>query len=530
MGFYACSLTPLVSSFQHLKKEMPKQVWYADDGAAGGTLIQLKDWWVHLCKEGPCFGYFPKPAKTVLVVKDGLEEEARKMFPGVTVSSVGHRYLGSYIGTDEGKENFIQEKIVEWEEDIKALSIIAATEPQAAYSAFMYGTSKRWLFVARTTPKVAEGFRRLDWLINETFVPAIVGKEYITDLMKDVFTLQAKQGGLGITNMSQTAELEYENSLIMTEQLTKLIYEQTDIMTLDQKKKEDALKEVDMKKTMYYDTKRARIYARMQTHEQRIIDLASEKGASSWLTSLPLADFGFVLNKQEFHDAILLRYNFKVKGVAATCTCGEQNSVNHALICKLGGYVALRHNSLRDTTAELLKSHGICKDVEVEPSLLPISGEVLPSGTVMGEEARLDVCARNLWSPLAKAFADIRVFHPQAQTNGTKSICAMYRSHELEKKRKYNSRVINVEKGTFTPLVFSTSGGMGMEATLFYKRIAERVANKTLQRYSDVVSFIRRRLRFDLLKTTLIALRGFRGTKPNSLSSPIGDLDINLME
>ena len=157
MGFYACSLTPLVSSYRHLKKEMPKQVWYADDGAAGGTLIQLQDWWVQLCKEGPCFGYFPKPAKTVLVVKDGLEEEARKMFPGITVSSVGHRYLGSYIGTEEGKEKFTQQKIVDWEEDIKALSEIAATEPQAAYSAFIYGTSRRWLFVARSTPRVAEG-------------------------------------------------------------------------------------------------------------------------------------------------------------------------------------------------------------------------------------------------------------------------------------------------------------------------------------------------------------------------------------
>ena len=75
----------------------------------------------------------------------------------------------------------------------------------------------------------------------------------------------------------------------------------------------------------------------------------------------PLADFGFVLNKQEFHDAILLQYNFKVRGVAAACACGEQNTVNHALICKLGGYVALRHNSSRDTTAELMKSHGTCK-------------------------------------------------------------------------------------------------------------------------------------------------------------------------
>ena len=75
-----------------------------------------------------------------------------------------------------------------------------------------------------------------------------------------------------------------------------------------------------------------------------------------------------------------------------------------------------------------------------------------------------------------------------------------------------------------------TLAKVSLEATLFYKRIAERVASKTLQKYSDVVSFIRRRLRFDLLKTTLIALRGFRGSKRNSLSSPIGDLDINLME
>ena len=106
----------------------------------------------------------------------------------------------------------------------------------------------------------------------------------------------------------------------------------------------------------------------------------------------------------------------------------------------------------------------------------------------------------------------------------------MYRTHEMEKKRKYNTRVINVEKATFTPLVFSTTGGMGIEATAFYKRIAERVANKTLQKYSDVVSFIRRRLRFDLLKTCLISLRGFRGKKaPCMIATPVDELDLNLM-
>ena len=69
---------------------------------------------------------------------------------------------------------------------------------------------------------------------------------------------------------------------MMTEELTELIYEQRNIMKLDQKKIEDALnKVVDKRKATYYDTKRAGIYDRMQTHEQGIIDLASEKGASS---------------------------------------------------------------------------------------------------------------------------------------------------------------------------------------------------------------------------------------------------------
>ena len=183
------------------------------------------------------------------------------------------------------------------------------------------------------------------------------------------------------------------------------------------------------------------------------------------------------------------------------CVCGEPNNVNHALICKLGGYIHLRHNNLRDTTAELLRSNGICKDVEIEPDLILLSGEVFPPGTTKKEDAKFDVCARNLWAPLAKAFVDIRVLHPQVPSNGNKSIPAIFRAHELKKKRKYTARLINIERATFTPLVFSTSGGRGPEASVFYKRVTEKISNKSSQRYSDIISFIRRRLRFDLLKT-----------------------------
>ena len=40
------------------------------------------------------------------------------------------------------------------------------------------------------------------------------------------------------------------------------------------------------------------------------------------------------------------------------------------------------------------------------------------------------------------------------------------------KKREYGDRVWEVELASFTPLVFSTTGGMGREGTVFYHRLA----------------------------------------------------------
>ena len=105
----------------------------------------------------------------------------------------------------------------------------------------------------------------------------------------------------------------------------------------------------------------------------------------------------------------------------------------------------------------------------------------------------------------------------------------MYHAHEGEKKRKYNARVLEVEKGTFTPQEFSTSGGMGLEPHKLVKRLAQRMEVATGQRYSDAVSFIRKRLRFELLKTTVIALRGDRGARMRSFNEiPMEELDLNL--
>ena len=52
----------------------------------------------------------------------------------------------------------------------------------------------------------------------------------------------------------------------------------------------------------------------------------------------------------------------------------------------------------------------------------------------------------------------------------------------------YEQRVIQVEKCSFTPLVYSTSGAMAPQARVFHKRLAELIAAKTNEEYRDVIS------------------------------------------
>ena len=183
----------------------------------------------------------------------------------------------------------------------------------------------------------------------------------------------------------------------------------------------------------------------------------------------------------------------------------------------------LRHNSLRDLFAELLRE--ICHDVVVEPTLLPLSGEKLPPGSNLSDGARLDIACRSLYSPLARALIDVRVFNPQAQTNWSKSVPEMYIAHEDEKKREYLPRARDVDMSAMIPAVLSTSGGMGRECDKLVKRIAEKLSMKRGERYSDTVSFIRRRIRFDLLRTCVISLRGYKKcTQPEKIAA----LEFNL--
>jgi len=88
-----------------------------------------------------------------------------------------------------------------------------------------------------------------------------------------------------------------------------------------------------------------------------------------------------------------------------------------------------------------------------------------------------------------KAFIDVRVFNPSAQSNRRAPLSSVYRKHEQEKRRQYDQRVREIEHATFTPLVLSTTGGMGRAATTFYKRLAAMLAEKRDVPYAETLNW-----------------------------------------
>ena len=76
---------------------------------------------------------------------------------------------------------------------------------------------------------------------------------------------------------------------------------------------------------------------------------------------------------------------------------------------------------------------------------------------------------------------------------------------------------MDVRHGTFTPFVFSLTGGEFPETSMFHKHIAQKIANKTEEKYEKVQTLIRCKLSFLILRSVLLCIRGSRSISKDSI-------------
>ena len=122
----------------------------------------------------------------------------------------------------------------------------------------------------------------------------------------------------------------------------------------------------------------------------------------------------------------------------------------------------------------------------------------------------MDVKARGFYRQGQVAFFDVKVTNVKAESNANLPTETIFRKAENEKKSAYNQRVMEIEHGTFTPLVFGTNGAMGRECELFHKKLAKKLSQKQNKKYHEIITDIRTKISFKLVRSMLLCLRGSR--------------------
>ena len=135
----------------------------------------------------------------------------------------------------------------------------------------------------------------------------------------------------------------------------------------------------------------------------------------------------------------------------------------------------------------------VCKDGRVEPQLQQLTDEYLQHSTAADNEVRLDISARGFWQAGQMAFLDVRVFNPNAKRYANIELSKAYEINEKEKKKTYNERILQVDHGSFTPLVMSATGEMCRECKKFYSSLAEIICEKRKTNYNVTITWIRRK-------------------------------------
>ena len=201
--------------------------------------------------------------------------------------------------------------------------------------------------------------------IDHKLLPSLV-KHELSDVELELMKFPARFGGMSFDDPVADSRRKHDDSIKCTANLTQQILENgADLMQsieLDRRTKVDVrhhealliMKADDVQKRLPEDQQRAMA----QAHSP---------------PSLLLSMVSFFDVKADFHDHVHLRYGWPLDNLPSICPCGERFTVDHAQICKLSGFIHMRHDDPTDFLASCLKE--VHNDVEIEPKLQSLSGE-----------------------------------------------------------------------------------------------------------------------------------------------------------
>ena len=249
--------------------------------------------------------------------------------------------------------------------EVECLARFSKTQPQAALAVFTHGLTSKWTHAFRVAAVLSgQHLVGLEKVICEKLIPALTNQPTQTQDVCNLLALPARLGGMGITNPIRACKEQREMSLAVTKPLVERIRKQRGDMRQCQLEMDTVKRQLRRQQRESLKIEADAVIDVLPPTQNRSAKVAQEKGSSTWLAALPIDQLGFCLSKAQFWDAVSMRYGWQLRLVPQKCRCGKDFEINHVLICKVGGFHTIRHNQLRDTTADLLRE--VCNDVSVE--------------------------------------------------------------------------------------------------------------------------------------------------------------------
>ena len=245
----------------------------------------------------------------------------------------------------------------------------------------------------RTMPTADEHMDPLKNAIRSRLVPTLT-KHELNDLEMELVSLPARYGGMSFNDPVTDSSTKHTESLEYTAILTSLLVDGATELPVGGDLDQDAKAAIKARHRTALKEKADNIQSRLPDPQRRAMELAREKGGSSTLTTIPISEHGFCFDvKSDFHDHVHLRYCWPLDNLPPTCPCGANFTIDHAQICKLSGFIHMRHNDPTTFLAQCMKE--VHQDVELEPPLQPLNGETFRHLTANTEpDARADIRVR----------------------------------------------------------------------------------------------------------------------------------------
>ena len=514
MLLYGTALLPLVERIRH---EVPAatQPWYADDAALSGPCSDVAKAMALMEKLGPARGYYPEPAKSIVICRDSQTDAAKAHFSDFQFEYCdGHRHVGGFIGTEAAKAEWLDKKIQDWVYGVERLARAAVRFPQTAYAGLAKSLQSEWQYLQRVIPDAGPAFAPVEQALREKFLPALMKEaagDY-TDELREYSALPVRQAGIGVPNPVDTAATCYATSVASTAQLTASLCDGTDLDVDAYLREAKAARSAMMAtRDTLGEGKLSQLLGGASARTKRRVNRAKRTGV--WLTAMPETLNGTDLSAEEFRDSLRLRYGLPPRTLPSKCDgCSQPFSVEHALSCKTGGLVTLRHNDVAYEWHQLCAKALTPSAVTDEPLIhsgRDIQQRANGHGNEVPPESRGDVSAHGFWKRGTTAIFDVRITDTDAPTYRNQDPVKVLALHEKLKKDKYLEKCLE-RRRQFTPLVFSVDGLRGKETDAAAKRLASLLAAKWNRAYSDVCNYVRSRLAIALVRSTSMCLRGAR--------------------